>query len=74
MNNKGLFQNDKGYVMSYTEMYFDIHNTVYSFFRELGMNYFSLYDEATVMTDGIIKQIELFDEYSYHGRKWKRFV
>lgn len=69
-----LFKNDEGYIMTYTEVYFTVHNMAYKYFRDLGVKCTSLYEEATLTADGVMRQIELYGEYCYHGKRWKRFI
>lgn len=70
----GLFQNEEGYIMTFKETYIEIVDTIHDYFNDLGADYWSVYTEATLMADGIIRQIELFGNYSYHGKRWKRFA
>lgn len=70
----GMYQNENGYIMTFKETYIDILNTVYEYFNSIGIDYYLVFSESTLTADGIIRQIELFGEYSYHGRKWKRFI
>lgn len=70
----GLYQNNEGYIMTFREVYIEIHDTVHEYFKSLGVDYLSVSTEAMLTADGIVRQIELFGNYSYNGRKWKRFV
>lgn len=69
-----MYQNEQGYIMTFREAYIEILDTVYAYFRTLGVKHWSVSTEAMLTADGIIRQIELFGEYSYNGKKWKRFV
>ena len=71
----GMYQNELGYVMTFKEAYVEILDAIDEHFSSLGINRWStVCTEAKLAADGIMRQIELFGEYSYKGKKWKRFV
>lgn len=73
--NLGLYQNvEEGYIMTFREVYIEILDTVYEYFRNLGISYWTVSTEARLTADGIVRQIDLFGSFAYNGKKWKRFA
>ena len=71
----GLYQNtETGYIMTFREVYMEILDAVYEYFRSLGTDYWVVSTEARLTADGIVRQIDLFCSFVYNGKKWKRFA
>lgn len=70
----GMYQNESGYIMTLREVYIEMLDTIEDYFNSLGIRWSAISTEAKLIADGIIGQVDLFGEYSYNDKKWRKLT